>query len=73
MKIMYVHFILSNIIFIEYLRVDTVKRKLMGSVALSLLLDNGAFEASYSLVVFNIIQGVRVITARRFSRTMASA
>ena len=72
MKIMYVHFILSNIIFIEYLRVDTVKRKLMGSVALSLLLDNGAFETLHSLVVFNIIQGVRVITARRFSRTMAS-
>lgn len=46
--------------------------KLMGSVALSLLLDNEAFETSYSLVVFNIIQGVRVITARRFSRTMAS-
>ena len=68
---MYVHFILS-IIFIEYLRVDTVKRKLRGSVALSLLLDNGAFETSCSLVVFNIIQGVRVITARRVSRTMAS-
>ena len=72
MKIMYVHFILSNIIFIEYLRVDTVKHKLMGSVALSLLLDNGTFETLHSLDVFNIIQGVRLITARRFFHTMAS-